>query len=175
MTQELETQGGTRLRILSCETENKQIAPDNDLSQIPHQEMHSQSEGSETQVHEVAVLATDARETHETPNSSGNSAEEKDVGIMEESLAVEVDAYDYIEGEGEMGDGAVDVEAGMLKKSLEKPFNESRDDLVRALKEDHSLNCIKELADKEANGYKWEDGLVMKYQLDPLGKPCKKI
>ena len=45
VTQEPEIQGGARLQILSFETENKQIAPDNDESQIAQQEMHSQSEG----------------------------------------------------------------------------------------------------------------------------------
>ena len=94
---------------------------------------------------------------------------------MEESLVVEVDACDDVEREGEQGDGTVDVEVGTLEESLEKLFNESRDELVRALKQDHSLDSIKKLADKEINGYKWEDGFVMKYQLDPLGKPCKKI
>ena len=105
----------------------------------------------------------------------GNSAEVEDAGVMDECLVGEKDAYGDVEGEGETGNGAAQVGAGTLEESLEIPFNDSRDELVRALTEDHSLDSVKRLADREANGYKWEDGLIMKYQLDFLGQSCKKL
>ena len=50
---------------------------------------------------------------------------------------------------------------GNSVETLEVTMNESRDELVKALQEDHSLDSIKKLADRE-NGYKEEEGLVMK-------------
>ena len=42
-------------------------------------------------------------------------------------------------------------------------MNGSKEELVKAISEDHSLDNLKKLTDKEANGYKWEDGLLMKF------------
>ena len=172
--QEPEIQGGSRLRVLSCETVNKQLTPEADESQVTQQQVHLQSEGSGTQVQLDTVVNLNTEDI-QVSDYDGNSAEVEDAGVMDECLVGEKDAYGDVEGEGETGDGAAQVEAGTLEESLEIPFNDSRDELVRALTEDHSLDSVKRLADREANGYKWEDGLIMKYQLDSLGQSCKKL
>ena len=164
---------GARLRVLYCETEASQVAPDRETNQTVPQSTHSQSEGSETQTQEVAETVTGDRRSPQTTDFREDSAEVDDAGITDDVLAVGEESYDEVEGEHEQGDGAVDVGAVTLEETLEKPMNESRKELVKAISEDHSLDSLKKLADMEANGYKWEDGLLMKFQLDPFGKPSK--
>ena len=51
----------------------------------------------------------------------------------------------------------------------------SRHELVEATMSDPTLRAQRELADKEANGFKWCEGLLFKYQLDVLGNSTKKL
>ena len=103
VTEEPETQGGARLRVLSCETEASQVAPDRETNQTVPQSTHSQSEGSETQTQEVAETVTGDRGSPQTTDSREDSAEEDDAGITDDVLAVGEESYDEEEGEGEQG------------------------------------------------------------------------
>ena len=40
---------------------------------------------------------------------------------------------------------------------------------------DPTLSTLRKLADKDASGYKWEEGLLLKYQLDKLGQSTKRL
>jgi len=77
--------------------------------------------------------------------------------------------------EGEMGDGAGDKDARSTDVSPGASSNASRENVVKMTLEDDTLTVARNLADKEQNGYKWDDGLLFKFQLDHLGNSSKKL
>ena len=102
---------------------------------------------------------------------------EIDVGNDGDVLVVGADSYDDVEVEGVQGDGADRDETVVdtLQRSLDIPTNSSKDQLDKATEEDTSLNSMKLLADREAEGYKWEEGLLFKYQLDQFGRSTRRL
>ena len=113
----------------------------------------------------------------QTVTVESGRVEEEDAGNDVDVLADAVDVYDDDEVEGEQGDGTVIGAKAVetLQQSQENPMNGSREELIKAIADDHSLTSIKELAEKEANGYRWEEGLLLKYQLDQFGKSTKRL
>ena len=104
--------------------------------------------------------------------------EEKNVGMNGDVLVVGEDAFDDVEVEGEQQGDSADIgvtAVGNLQQSGDNSLNGSREQLIQATKDDTSLDSIKQLAETEANGYKWEDQLLFKYQLDQFGNPTKRL
>ena len=158
-------QRGARLRVRKSEAEQSETS-----CMIPAVHADPQSEESATQTDNIVGGVT-----QQIPQSVEDRAEETRVGSMAENLVVDGDSYVVEEEEGVPEDGADSSEEGPSEESLGEIVNESRDELVKALHEDHSLDSLRKLADREENGYKWEDQLLVKYQLDLLGQTCKKI
>ena len=94
---------------------------------------------------------------------------------MAENLAVDDVSYVVEEEEGVLEDSADSIGEGTGDECLGEIVNQSREELIKALHEDHSLDSLSKLADREDNGYRWEDQILVKYQLDMLGQTCKKI
>ena len=163
-------QRGARLRVLSSGAEGARVEQSESSSMVTPVHADLQSKESETQTDDIV-----RGEAQQVPHSVEDSAEETRVGNTEEILVDDDDSYVVEEEEGDQEDGADSVEKGPSEESLIEVVNKSRDELVKALHEDHSLHSIRKLADREENGYKWEEGLLMKYQLDPLGKLCRKM
>ena len=80
--------------------------------------------------------------SQQIPDSGENCAEETSVGSKDEVLVDDNVAYVEEEEEGVQGDSAGRVEGGNSVETLEVTMNESRDELVKALQEDHSLDSI---------------------------------
>ena len=148
ITDEPEPQGGTRLRILSCETDEKQLAPDIDVNQKATRVQEVPlSEGRGTQPEQE-----DRGEPQQIPDSGDVSAAETSVGSSVEVLGDDDVAYEEVEEEGVQGDCADSIEEDTRIKTLEMTVNKSKDELVKATRDDHSLDNIKKLADREENG-----------------------
>ena len=129
-------------------------------------------------------------------------AEVSDVGSSGDFLVEGEDSLVVSEAEGDMGDGAATIEGEVLGTSPSEPpvtteaeqpeqisrenttdrssdqtgeVPASRHELVEATMSDPTLKDQRELADKEANWFKWCEGLLFKYQLDVLGNSTKKL
>ena len=101
------------------------------------------------------------------------------------------DSYADIAAEGDMGDGAVAIEASQTEEtpsessvaqedsSADVMQNESlqalQSELVTATLSYPTLSTLMKLADKDASGYNWEEGLLLKYQLDKLEQSTKRL
>jgi len=73
------------------------------------------------------------------------------------------------------GDGAGDKEIQSTDTSLNVADNTSRDGIAKMTSEDDTLKVARTLADREQNGFKWDEGLLFKYTLDQLGNPSKRL
>ena len=148
-------QGGTRLRVLPDEADYKQVVQDT------------------PQVVEMVVLDVTTVPVDDGDNNNGEEQEVEDVGDF---LVDEADAYVDGEEEGIQEDGAETGEmvVNRLEQSQDNPMNSSREQ-IGVTKEDPSLDSIKQLAKREANGYKWEERLLFKYQLDQFGNSTRRL
>ena len=83
--------------------------------------------------------------TPQTIVSNDDSVQVEETGSKIDGLADDDVSYDDVEAEGDQGDGAVDrgTGPGTFDKTLENPMNGSRDEMVKALSEDHSLDSLK--------------------------------
>ena len=89
--------------------------------------------------------------------------EEEDIGSVVDDLAWDEGASVDVEAEGVLEDGAGRTEGVQ--------GDGTRADLVNAIMEDSTLAALRKLADREASGYQWEEGLLMKHQIDEVGQP----
>ena len=90
---------------------------------------------------EVVEIVSDAVNTVLTVTEESDRVEEEDVGDDGDVLAEGVDVYDDVEAEGEQGDGTVTGVTAVetIQQSQENPMNGSREELIRATADDHSL------------------------------------
>ena len=119
----------------------------------------------EPQSQDTGVTPVPAAE--EPVNQGGVVVEEEDVGSVVDDLALDEGASAKVEAEGVLEDGAGRTE-GVQR-------NGTRADLVNATMEDSTLAVLRKLADREASGYQWEEGLLMKHQIDEVGQPRKRL
>ena len=106
-------------------------------------------------------------------DQGGTRVEEEDAGSKVDGLVLDGCASDDDEEEGVLGDCADRTEAEEGGES--GPLNGMREELVKASLADTTLAAIRKLAEQESNGYWWEDGLLMKYQLDEVGQTSKRL
>ena len=117
---------------------------------MPDEADHKQVVQDTPQVVETVVLDVTTVPVDDGDNNNGEEQEVEDVGDV---LVDEADAYDDGE-EGVQRDGTETGEmvVNRLEQSQDNPMNSSREQLIGATKEDTSLDSIKQLAEREANG-----------------------
>ena len=89
-----------------------------------------------------------------------------------------------VEEVGVLSEGSAELEGlkvvpavGEEIKLIITPLKEvgSEEDLVRHTKTDDSINNLRELPDRDLNGYQWENDMVIRKRHDELGRVRKQI
>jgi len=110
----------------------------------------------------------------ETQNDE-NNAEAVGAEVVEGRVEQGEDASELVEVEG----GSLEEDAGDRTTNDDKPermiASANRSEIVKMTLEDETLKMARNLADKEQNGYKWDEGLLFKFQLDHLGNSSKRL
>jgi len=151
-------------------------------AETPHV-TNSQEGDEETTEHltlETPQLPT-TPETEDLENIShtpkNDNAEERGVvgGKVNDRLDGEVGGDGEVYGEADVSAGTGNDTVQTYDQPLTELGNTSWDSLVTQTKEDVTLASLRVLADKEAEGFAWEDELLFKHQLDQFGGPTKRL
>ena len=149
---------------------------------LERQQVISESEQTVTPkpadlIPEVTVEETGGKQEHPRNNEQGETIEieqvEEEALGFEDVLEVGEGSSDDVEVEGVMEDGADQVRNPTLTTCGEavKDRQQLADDTLA----DNSLTTARRLADAEAEGYEWNDGLLYKCYIDPGGTEVKRL
>jgi len=121
---------------------------------------------------EVLVAYTEVTNKVNIILQDENNAEEAVVEDDDGSLLGE--GLSSVVGEAE---GVLEDSAGTGPLTLTTPWfeNTSKDELVQLTKNDSTLKTLRDLADRNENGYGWDDGLLFRFILDQLGNSVRKL
>jgi len=111
----------------------------------------------------------------ETPEKDDNNAEAVRAEVVEGRVdKVEV-VSQVVEAEGE----TLKEDAGNRTTDDNNPDSvvgsTRRGEIVSMTAQDETLKAVRQLADKQLNGYEWDEGLAFKYTLDQLGNVAKRL
>jgi len=119
------------------------------------------------------VEGTNTKTLIEVPRRDENNAEEVGAEVVGEG------AEQGVEGasEEEEAEGDSSQDDGNRTTDIDKPglAGTQREEIIRLTREDETLKAARRLADREMNGYLWDEGLLFRHTLDQLGNVCKRL